>query len=209
MMMLTFLRRLPNAARPVARRNLSFAISGNLEKLPAAGLKKEATYFHARLQSTLTQDGTDEDANNNRYTQLENYIQGRKREVVQVTETLLKVIASGDYETYTKMTTPNLTCFEPEAVGNLVEGMEFHKFYFVSGLHDSSRLKNTTLVNPYVHLLGDDAACIAYVRLVQFIDKTGCPQTNNSEETRVWHKRDGNWLCVHFHRSGAPSVVAK
>ena len=54
-MMLTFLCRLPNAARPVARSNLSFAISGNLEKLPAAGLKKEATYFHARLQSTLTQ----------------------------------------------------------------------------------------------------------------------------------------------------------
>merc|ERR1712142_788909 len=107
-MMLTFLRRLPNAARPVARRNLSFAISGNLEKLPAAGLKKKATYFHARLQSTLTQDGTDEDANNNRYTQLENYIQGRKREVVQVTETLLKVIASGDYEPHCRLLFPSL-----------------------------------------------------------------------------------------------------
>ena len=25
---------------------------------------------------------------------------------------------------------PHLTAFEPEAIGNLVEGLEFHKFYF-------------------------------------------------------------------------------
>lgn len=25
---------------------------------------------------------------------------------------------------------PGLTSFEPEALGNLVEGMDFHKFYF-------------------------------------------------------------------------------
>lgn len=30
---------------------------------------------------------------------------------------------------------------------------------------------NTTILNPHVHLLGDDAACIAYVRLTQYIDK--------------------------------------
>lgn len=30
---------------------------------------------------------------------------------------------------------------------------------------------NNTIVNPHVHLLGSDVACIAYVRLTQFIDK--------------------------------------
>lgn len=30
---------------------------------------------------------------------------------------------------------------------------------------------NTTILNPHVHLLGDDAACIAYVRLTQYVDK--------------------------------------
>lgn len=30
---------------------------------------------------------------------------------------------------------------------------------------------NTTILNPHVHLLGEDAACIAYVRLTQYIDK--------------------------------------
>lgn len=26
-----------------------------------------------------------------------------------------------------------MTCFEPETIGNLVEGLDFHKFYFDSG----------------------------------------------------------------------------
>ena len=30
---------------------------------------------------------------------------------------------------------------------------------------------NTMIMNPHVHLLGDDAACIAYVRLTQYLDK--------------------------------------
>lgn len=30
---------------------------------------------------------------------------------------------------------------------------------------------HTTLLNPNVHLVGDEGACIAYIRLTQFIDK--------------------------------------
>jgi hypothetical protein len=29
-----------------------------------------------------------------------------------------------------KICDPGLTSFEPEALGNLVEGMDFHRFYF-------------------------------------------------------------------------------
>ena len=32
-----------------------------------------------------------------------------------------------------KLADPQLTCFEPEAHGNLIEGMDFHKFYFDNG----------------------------------------------------------------------------
>ena len=63
-----------------------------------------------------------------------------------------------------------MTCFEPEAFGNLIEGTEFHKFYFDHVLKQN-RAVNTTILNPHVHLLGDDGACIAYVRLTQYIDK--------------------------------------
>ena len=31
---------------------------------------------------------------------------------------------------FRKFVDPNLTAFEPEALGNLVEGLEFHRFYF-------------------------------------------------------------------------------
>ena len=98
---------------------------------------------------------------------------------------------------------------------------------------------NVSIVNPYVHLLGDDAAAIAYVKVVQSIDKyvkisisitykpfrllndatirymrhhtyfqihcfrNGIPHTEQSEETRIWHRRDGRWVNVHFHRSAS------
>ena len=32
---------------------------------------------------------------------------------------------------------------------------------------------NTSILNPHVYLLGDDAACIAYIRLTQCIDRFG------------------------------------
>jgi hypothetical protein len=31
---------------------------------------------------------------------------------------------------FRRLCDPHLTAFEPEALGNLVEGLEFHKFYF-------------------------------------------------------------------------------
>lgn len=33
-----------------------------------------------------------------------------------------------------KICDPHLTSFEPEALGNLVEGMDFHKFFFENGI---------------------------------------------------------------------------
>jgi len=54
----------------------------------------------------------------------------KEQEIIKVTEQLLSAITSGDFDTYTKLGDPKITCFEPESLGNLVEGMDFHKFYF-------------------------------------------------------------------------------
>uniref|UniRef100_A0A8C6MLU1 calcium/calmodulin-dependent protein kinase n=1 Tax=Nothobranchius furzeri TaxID=105023 RepID=A0A8C6MLU1_NOTFU len=108
--------------------------------------------------------------------------------------------------TTTKICDPGLTSFEPEGLGNLVEGMDFHRFYFDNLLSKNSKPIHTTILNPHVHMIGDDAACIAYIRLTQFVDNQGRPCSSQSEETRVWHRRDSRWQNVHFHCSGAPAA---
>ncbi|XP_035469382.1 calcium/calmodulin-dependent protein kinase type II subunit gamma isoform X17 [Scophthalmus maximus] len=136
----------------------------------------------------------------------EEEMKARKQEIIKITEQLIEAINNGDFEAYTRICDPGLTSFEPEALGNLVEGMDFHKFYFDNLLSKNSKPVHTTLLNPHVHLIGEDAACIAYIRLTQFVDTTGHPRSSQSEETRVWHRRDGKWLNVHFHCSGAPAA---
>ncbi|XP_074088968.1 calcium/calmodulin-dependent protein kinase type II subunit gamma isoform X8 [Macrotis lagotis] len=156
----------------------------------------------------------------------------RKQEIIKITEQLIEAINNGDFEAYTKICDPGLTSFEPEALGNLVEGMDFHKFYFENPqscsdaitpspyqfptpspvlqlckvLSKNNKPIHTTILNPHVHVIGEDAACIAYIRLTQYIDGQGRPRTSQSEETRVWHRRDGKWLNVHYHCSGAPAA---
>ncbi|XP_056386574.1 calcium/calmodulin-dependent protein kinase type II subunit gamma isoform X13 [Hyla sarda] len=130
----------------------------------------------------------------------------RKQEIIKITEQLIEAINNGDFEAYTKICDPGLTSFEPEALGNLVEGMDFHKFYFDNLLSKNTKPIHTTILNPHVHVIGEDAACIAYIRLTQYIDAQGRPRTMQSEETRVWYRRDGKWLNVHYHCSGAPAA---
>ncbi|XP_077585119.1 calcium/calmodulin-dependent protein kinase type II subunit gamma-like isoform X5 [Stigmatopora nigra] len=137
----------------------------------------------------------------------EEEMKGRKQEIIKMTEQLIEAINNGDFEAYTRICDPGLTSFEPEALGNLVEGMDFHKFYFDNLLSKNSKPVHTTILNPHVHLMGDDAACIAYIRLTQYMDAQGRPRSCQSEETRVWQRRDTKWLNVHFHCSGAPAAL--
>uniref|UniRef100_A0A8P4KM79 calcium/calmodulin-dependent protein kinase n=1 Tax=Dicentrarchus labrax TaxID=13489 RepID=A0A8P4KM79_DICLA len=140
------------------------------------------------------------------HCQLRTQAIARKQEIIKMTEQLIEAINNGDFEAYTRICDPGLTSFEPEALGNLVEGMDFHKFYFENLLSKNSKPVHTTILNPHVHLIGEDAACIAYIRLTQYIDSQGRPRSCQSEETRVWHRRDAKWLNVHFHCSGAPAA---
>lgn len=137
----------------------------------------------------------------------------KEQEIIKVTEQLLSALTSGDFDTFSRLCDPKITCFEPESLGNLVEGMDFHKFYFdnwklsrsdtvVTKISNPTRSHiNTTVLHPTVHLMSDDAACIAYIRLTQFMDRDGAAKTVQHEETRVWHRKNGRWVNVHCHRS--------
>jgi calcium/calmodulin-dependent protein kinase (CaM kinase) II len=119
-------------------------------------------------------------------------------ELLAVNQRLLDSIAKADWKTYTQLCDPSLTSFEPEARGHLVQGLDFHRFYFELGA--AAEPVNTTMASPHVRVLGD-VAVVAYVRLVQRVDGSGEPITVECEETRVWQHRQGQWRHVHFHRS--------
>uniref|UniRef100_A0A2K6ED14 calcium/calmodulin-dependent protein kinase n=1 Tax=Macaca nemestrina TaxID=9545 RepID=A0A2K6ED14_MACNE len=179
-----------NARRKLKVRNFTFLWGGRFDRLRSEIPCEENDFY----SNTTIED---ED------------VKARKQEIIKVTEQLIEAINNGDFEAYTKICDPGLTAFEPEALGNLVEGMDFHRFYFENALSKSNKPIHTIILNPHVHLVGDDAACIAYIRLTQYMDGSGMPKTMQSEETRVWHRRDGKWQNVHFHRSGSPTVPIK
>ena len=124
--------------------------------------------------------------------------QATVKHILDLNQRLLASIADGDWNTYAELCDPTLTAFEPEARGQLVEGMEFHHFYF--GLGVIAGPHNTTICSPHVRLLGD-VAVVCYVQLVQRLDESGKPITVRSEETRVWQRQGTAWRHVHFHRS--------
>ncbi|XP_025047478.1 calcium/calmodulin-dependent protein kinase type II subunit beta isoform X14 [Alligator sinensis] len=166
--------------------------------LPPAALEPQTTVIHNPV------DGIKESSDSTNTTIEDEDTKARKQEIIKITEQLIEAVNNGDFEAYAKICDPGLTSFEPEALGNLVEGMDFHRFYFENLLSKNNKPIHTTILNPHVHVIGDDAACIAYIRLTQYIDGQGRPRTSQSEETRVWHRRDGKWQNVHFHCSGAP-----
>ncbi|XP_023198831.1 calcium/calmodulin-dependent protein kinase type II subunit beta isoform X22 [Xiphophorus maculatus] len=151
-------------------------------------------------------DGTKESSDSSNTTVEDEDVKARKQEIIKITEQLIEAINNGDFDAYAKICDPGLTSFEPEALGNLVEGMDFHRFYFENLLAKNNKPIHTTILNPHVHLIGEDAACIAYIRLTQFVDNQGQPRSSQSEETRVWHRRDSKWQNIHFHCSGAPAA---
>ncbi|XP_032937046.1 calcium/calmodulin-dependent protein kinase type II subunit beta isoform X1 [Catharus ustulatus] len=166
--------------------------------LPPTALEPQTTVIHNPA------DGTKESSDSTNTTIEDEDTKARKQEIIKITEQLIEAVNNGDFEAYAKICDPGLTSFEPEALGNLVEGMDFHRFYFENLLSKNNKPIHTTILNPHVHVIGEDAACIAYIRLTQYIDAQGRPRTSQSEETRVWHRRDGKWQNVHFHGSGAP-----
>jgi len=122
-----------------------------------------------------------------------------KSELLALTEKLLEVIRTADWDGYVALCDPELSCFEPETKGRLEKGLAFHRPFFKSGGHLNA-LSNR-VVEPTVQMLGEDGAVVAYVREVQARDSTGRTTVKRFVETRVWRRTSAGWRHVHFHRS--------
>ncbi len=123
-----------------------------------------------------------------------------EQEIIDLTHQLIESVVRSDWQTYSQLCADDLTAFEPEAEGYLIQGMPFHKHFF--DLKGPSPYVNvtTTLSSPHVRVMGD-VAVIAYVRLTQRATADGTTKTSTSRETRVWQRSGGKWRHVHFHRS--------
>lgn len=120
-------------------------------------------------------------------------------ELQALNQRLLDAIAAGDWAIYEELSDPGLTAVEPEAHGQLVEGLPFHRYYFqLGGVKGPHR---TTMCQLHVRPLGADAAVLTYARLIQRLGPDGAPVTVASQETRVWQRQGGRWRQVHFHRT--------
>ncbi len=123
-----------------------------------------------------------------------------EQDIIKLTSDLIQSVVASDWETYCRLCAKDLTSFEPEAEGYLVQGMPFHKHYFDLENQSPYAGVTTTLSCPHVRLMGD-VAVIAYVRISQRSDVDATSTTTTSRETRVWQRIDGEWKHVHFHRS--------
>ncbi|QGQ21580.1 DUF4440 domain-containing protein [Gimesia benthica] len=120
------------------------------------------------------------------------------QDLLKLSKQLLDAIDHKDWNTYTSLCDEELTCFEPEARGHLVTGMDFHRFYF--DMNPTGRPRQSTISSPMVSIMGE-VALVTYIRVVQSIDEHGHDHSTACEESRIWQKQDGEWQHVHFHRS--------
>ncbi|RLS51815.1 MAG: DUF4440 domain-containing protein [Planctomycetota bacterium] len=121
-------------------------------------------------------------------------------EVLAASRKLLASIDAGNWAEYVKLCDESITCFEPEALGHLVSGLPFHKFYFDLPASGPPSPKLSSMASPHVRVLSETSAVVTYVRLVQKLDSHGSPVTVSGMETRVWQKFGDVWKHVHFHR---------
>ncbi len=119
-------------------------------------------------------------------------------DLLALNQKLLAAIDAGNWAAYAELCDESISCFEPEACGQVVTGLPFHKFYF--DLPHTNSPKQSTMANPHIRMLGD-AAVLSYVRVVQKLDAAGAPVSVAALETRVWQKTEAGWKNVHFHRS--------
>ena len=115
---------------------------------------------------------------------------------------MLEGVAAGDWENYSQVCSPEISCFEAESEGHLVEGHAFHRYYFdlASQSQSAPSPVNITMARPHLRWLSDDAVVVSYTRLTQTIHN-GEPITTRCCETRIWQQSEGTWLQVHVHRS--------
>lgn len=132
-----------------------------------------------------------------------------RKEVLQANQRMLDAVHAGDWKAYEDLSAKDMTCIEAESNGQMVRGLNFHKFYFDLAAEEkkknpSSGAAASTINNAEVRLLSGKSALVTYNRLIQRPNGG----TDEFGETRVWMCDDkGAWKQVHFHRTFAGATA--
>ena len=125
----------------------------------------------------------------------------RDQEILNINQAMLESVVSGDWAAYAKHCSQDVSCFEGETNGHLVEGLPFHQYYFDLPAGDAPTTPVTvTMARPHLRWLSDDAVVLSYTRLTQRL-VNGEPITASCCETRIWQRLSGQWQQVYVHRS--------
>lgn len=128
--------------------------------------------------------------------------QQRDEDILKLNQAMLESVVKGDWQAYADSCSPELSCFEAETEGLLVNGLEFHRFYFDLPSESSSAPSpvTVTMARPHLRWLAETAVVLSYTRLTQRLIN-GEPVTSRCCETRIWQQQQGEWKQVHVHRS--------
>lgn len=120
-------------------------------------------------------------------------------ELLDVTRRMLAAIHDGDAETYGKLSSDDLSCFE-DVCAYRIDGLEFH-LALIRQMAAEPTLKPARfdMLTPRVQVYGD-TGIVTYTRLMTYVDG-GKPRWTTCNETRVFVKSTDGWKLVHFHRS--------
>lgn len=123
-------------------------------------------------------------------------------QLIALNQEMLESVCQGDWQRYQAFCHHDLSCFEAETEGHLVEGLAFHRFYFPEQPEASAKAGGVSviMVRPHLRWLNENAAVLSYTRLTQRT-VSGEAKTATCCETRIWEKRAGSWGLVHVHRS--------
>ncbi|MCY3414233.1 MAG: nuclear transport factor 2 family protein [Candidatus Heimdallarchaeota archaeon] len=121
----------------------------------------------------------------------------QESEILDILKRMLYGIRDGGEEVYKELVSESLTCFEPETQGHNVDGLDFHLFFMRTSKQQHPY--HLELVDPRIRVYGD-TAYTAYTLLQNTYTPDGY-KIKKVNETRIFHKEDGKWKMVHFHRS--------
>ena len=122
------------------------------------------------------------------------------REIDKKLMELLDAVQQADLETYSKLVSEEVTCFEPETKGHLLRGIGLHHF-FVENSHPVKRY-HIELIDPVLRVSEDMAFSAYTLHLTEMEGESDTIKVENV--TRIFHKEAGDWKMIHFHRSGIP-----